>query len=241
MKSKTSSGHDNINSKLLKAVESCIVKPISTLINKSIETGIVPDIMKLAKVIPIYKAKNKDDFSNYRPIFQGVLSVLSIQRGSLTRHVLRFPVFRHVFIPVCIFVLPITLFFMSTNLDLVLKIVDVSAQPMLYILFLLFIYINLVLQNFVLFYFWNNLNSQRVIYKRIVESTGLHAQIVKCSPVSTCVFSFVLWHQVDYSLPYPWVPRRGFPNGIFPRQTQVINSVSRTLDNGDDHIPAVMK
>ena len=36
--------------------------------NKSIETGIVPDIMQLAKVIPIYKAKNKDEFSNYRPI-----------------------------------------------------------------------------------------------------------------------------------------------------------------------------
>ena len=75
MKSKTSSGHDNINSKLLKAVESCIVKPISTLINKSIETGIVPDIMKLAKVIPIYKAKNKDELSNYRPI--SLLPVLS--------------------------------------------------------------------------------------------------------------------------------------------------------------------
>ena len=60
MKSKTSSEHDNINSKLLKAVESYIVKPISTLINKSIETGIVPDIMKLAMVISIYKARNKD-------------------------------------------------------------------------------------------------------------------------------------------------------------------------------------
>ena len=68
MKGKNSSGHDNINSKLFKAVDSCIIKPISILINKSIQHGIVPDIMKLAKVIPIYKAKAKDDFSNYRPI-----------------------------------------------------------------------------------------------------------------------------------------------------------------------------
>ena len=68
MKGKNSSGHDNINSKLLKAVDSCIIKPISILINKSIQHGIVPDVMKLAKVIPIYKAKAKDEFSNYRPI-----------------------------------------------------------------------------------------------------------------------------------------------------------------------------
>ena len=54
MKGKNSSGHDNINSKLLKAVDSCIIKPISILINKSMQHGIVPDIMKLAKVIPIY-------------------------------------------------------------------------------------------------------------------------------------------------------------------------------------------
>ena len=68
MKGKNSSGHDNINSKLLKAVDSCIIKPISILINKSMQHGIVPDIIKLAKLIPIYKAKANDDFSNYRPI-----------------------------------------------------------------------------------------------------------------------------------------------------------------------------
>ena len=30
--------------------------------------GHVPDIMKIAKVIPVYKAKEQDLFSNYRPI-----------------------------------------------------------------------------------------------------------------------------------------------------------------------------
>ena len=30
--------------------------------------GIVPDAMKLAKVIPIHKSKSKELFSNYRPI-----------------------------------------------------------------------------------------------------------------------------------------------------------------------------
>ena len=77
MKGKNSSGYDNINSKLLKAVDSCIIKPISILINKSIQHGIVPDIIKLAKVIPIYKAKAKMIFRTTDPYhfsyaFQGV-------------------------------------------------------------------------------------------------------------------------------------------------------------------------
>lgn len=38
------------------------------MVNKSLEEGAVPDSLKLAKVIPIYKAKDKSDFSNYRPI-----------------------------------------------------------------------------------------------------------------------------------------------------------------------------
>ena len=34
----------------------------------SLDQGIVPDAMKLAKVIPIFKAKSKESFNNYRPI-----------------------------------------------------------------------------------------------------------------------------------------------------------------------------
>ena len=49
--------------------------PITNLINLSLEQGIVPDAMKLAKVIPMYKAKSRESFSNYRPI--SLLSNLS--------------------------------------------------------------------------------------------------------------------------------------------------------------------
>ena len=38
------------------------------LINKSIESGIVPDKLKLAKIVPIFKAKEQHLISNYRPI-----------------------------------------------------------------------------------------------------------------------------------------------------------------------------
>ncbi len=68
LKPKKSSGHDGISSLLLKSLKDSICYPISLIINKSIETGIVPKNMKTAKVIPIYKSKEKTDIGNYRPI-----------------------------------------------------------------------------------------------------------------------------------------------------------------------------
>ena len=41
---------------------------VNNTINKSIHSGRVPDDIKLAKVIPIYKAKDKELLNNYRPI-----------------------------------------------------------------------------------------------------------------------------------------------------------------------------
>jgi hypothetical protein len=67
---KTSSGHDNISSKLMIQMSPLIICILRTIINQSITTGIIPDAMKTAKVIPIYKGKDSDphDFGNYRPI-----------------------------------------------------------------------------------------------------------------------------------------------------------------------------
>ena len=68
MKPKTSSGHDNINAKLLKEVQNEIKEPLCVLMNKSLANGIFPNIFKIAEVIPIYKNKSKDKIENYRPI-----------------------------------------------------------------------------------------------------------------------------------------------------------------------------
>ena len=46
----------------------CLKYPLTILINKSLETGKVPSSFKLAKVIPIYKSKEKDSMNTYRPI-----------------------------------------------------------------------------------------------------------------------------------------------------------------------------
>ena len=54
--------------KLVKDLRYALSFPLSIIINNSLATGLVPDMAKLAKIIPIYKAKDKKDISNYRPI-----------------------------------------------------------------------------------------------------------------------------------------------------------------------------
>jgi hypothetical protein len=70
LKPKLSSGHDNISSKLLLQMSPTIHSILRSIINQSITTGIVPDQIKIAEVIPIYKGKdsNPNEFGNYRPI-----------------------------------------------------------------------------------------------------------------------------------------------------------------------------
>ena len=68
LKSSNSSGFDSINSKLLKSVISDIAPTLSHIFNRSLLTGIVPSLLKIAKVNPIFKADDNKMFSNYRPI-----------------------------------------------------------------------------------------------------------------------------------------------------------------------------
>ena len=67
-KRKSSSGHDGITTSLIKDTNQDIAIALTIVINKSINTGIVPESMKLAKAIPIYEAKDKEILSNHRPI-----------------------------------------------------------------------------------------------------------------------------------------------------------------------------
>ncbi len=67
LKNKNSSGIDKISSNLIKQLPS-LAFPLSILINKSLQEGIMPDILKIAKVQPIYKSNGKHLITNYRPI-----------------------------------------------------------------------------------------------------------------------------------------------------------------------------
>jgi hypothetical protein len=65
---KTSSGYDNISPRLLKYHPAAIAHPLAHIANLSMEKGVFPTKMKIAKVIPIYKKDNRSLFINYRPI-----------------------------------------------------------------------------------------------------------------------------------------------------------------------------
>ena len=68
---KSSSGYDNISNVLLKQLKPCLIEPLSIIFNKSISTGIFPEIMKSADVFPLYKSKQNsylqitDQFPSY--------------------------------------------------------------------------------------------------------------------------------------------------------------------------------
>ena len=68
MKPKTSQGIDNISSEFLKKIKQNIKEPLCRLINAWLESGTVPTILKIAKVIPIFKNKSPEQYTNYRPI-----------------------------------------------------------------------------------------------------------------------------------------------------------------------------
>ena len=68
LKTKKSAGDDGIKPSIIKASFLSIVKPLVHIYNTSFDTGVVPDIWKIAKVIPIFKNGERTDPANYRPI-----------------------------------------------------------------------------------------------------------------------------------------------------------------------------
>ena len=65
---KKSSGYDNIDNVLLKAIKNELAVPLSMIFNESLSQGIFLTCMKLAEVVPLFKSKDHREKSNYRPI-----------------------------------------------------------------------------------------------------------------------------------------------------------------------------
>ena len=85
----SSPGWDNIPPVLLKSCITSYNKPLTYIINTSFETGISPDPMKLAKIVPIFMSGDKKIISNYRPI--SVLTFFSkIFENAISKYLLEF-------------------------------------------------------------------------------------------------------------------------------------------------------
>ena len=68
LKTKKSSGQDGISSTLLKSFDGEITDILTLIINQSLSTGIFPNKLKIAKVVPVFKKDDPHQPGNYRPI-----------------------------------------------------------------------------------------------------------------------------------------------------------------------------
>ena len=65
---KNSTGIDSISTNMLQKLTPVLINPLTYIINQSLCTGIFPNRLKIAKVIPIFKKSDPYIFDNYRPI-----------------------------------------------------------------------------------------------------------------------------------------------------------------------------
>lgn len=77
--------HDDTGNVIVRKVAAEISLPLSIIFNCSLSTGIVPEHLKVAKVIPVYNKDDSEVFSNYRPVsvlpcFSKVLERLMFNR-----------------------------------------------------------------------------------------------------------------------------------------------------------------
>ena len=69
-KSKTSCDHNNIDMVIVKQVINYIAKPLAHVCSKSFECGVFPDNMKVAKVVPLFKAGDRSLLSQFSKILE---------------------------------------------------------------------------------------------------------------------------------------------------------------------------
>ena len=69
------SGYDNLTVFAIKESTDLIVNILTHLVNLSMASGIFPDPLKLARVVPIFKSGDARTITNYRPV--SVLPIFS--------------------------------------------------------------------------------------------------------------------------------------------------------------------
>lgn len=68
MQSNKAMGHDEISIKILKQNIDILCYPLEKIFNKSFLTGAYPELLKIGRVVPLYKGGDPNLIENYRPI-----------------------------------------------------------------------------------------------------------------------------------------------------------------------------
>ena len=68
LKSNKATGYDDISSNVIKNIYEEIKIPLMHVFNKSLQQGIFPDKLNIAKLIPVFKSGEESHVNNYRPI-----------------------------------------------------------------------------------------------------------------------------------------------------------------------------
>ena len=63
-----SSGWDSISSKVVKTTYNSFIVPLTHIMHMSLVSGVFPTELKVARVVPIFKAGDASNFTNYRPV-----------------------------------------------------------------------------------------------------------------------------------------------------------------------------
>ena len=67
-KNKYSCDCNDLSMHIVKSTFNAIVQPFTYICNLSFQSGVFPNKIKIAKVIPLFKTGEKSNFTNYRPV-----------------------------------------------------------------------------------------------------------------------------------------------------------------------------
>ena len=65
MNNKKSCGIDGLSNIIMQSIINILIKPITIISNQMLETGVFPDKLKVAKVIPLFKKGDPTLLTNY--------------------------------------------------------------------------------------------------------------------------------------------------------------------------------
>lgn len=75
LSNKSSRGFDGLSTKLVKQLKDVLIEPMTLITNQCLRQGIFPDLMKMARVVPLFKKGDRESIGNYRPV--SILPALS--------------------------------------------------------------------------------------------------------------------------------------------------------------------